>query len=232
MSFAKLPLPIKKFLSALQSRDYPAFHDTFSRDAAVIEEGKYVSREAIRAWSESLFADANFALYPIYATETGSATTLIVLRRGTAQGAKPTLKLQQRWRFGISAGRIVMLTVVPAPLPALCAPVTDYINATNALDLHALLATFADDALVNDQLQCYWGKAAIAEWATRDIIGARLTMYVVDVLKHYEHVVVTAHVDGDYDKRGLPDPLVLTFHFAPRGAQIVQLIILRNQAGI
>jgi hypothetical protein len=118
------------------------------------------------------------------------------------------------------------------PVPALCAPVAAYIDATNALDLHALLATFADDALVNDQLQNYWGKAAIAEWAARDIIGARLTMYVVDVLKHYEHVAVTAHVDGDFDMRGLPDPLVLTFHFSPRGAQIVQLIILRNQAGI
>ena len=232
MSCAKLPLPIKKFLSALESRDYPALHATFSSDAAVIEDGKYVSSEAIRAWSESLFSDANFALYPIYATETGSATTLIVLRRGTAQGAKLTLKFQQRWRFGIAAGRIVMLTIVPAPLPALCAPVAAFINATNAFDLQALLATFADDALVNDQLQSYWGKAAIAEWAARDIIGARLSMYVVDVLKLYEHVVVTAHVDGDYDKRGLPNPLVVTFHFSPRGARIVQLIILRNQAGI
>jgi hypothetical protein len=232
MSFAKLPLPIKKFLSALESRDFPAFHATLSRDAAVIEEGKYVSSEAIRAWSESLFSDANFALYPIYATETGTATTLIVLRTGTEPGAKLTLKFQQRWRFGISADRIIMLTIVPEPLPALCAPVAAYINATNALDLRALLATFADDALVNDQLQNYWGKAAIAEWAARDIIGTRLTMYVVDVLKHYEHVTVTAHVDGDFDKRGLPDPLVLTFHFSPRGAQIVQLIILRNQAGI
>jgi hypothetical protein len=95
----------------------------------------------------------------------------------------------------------------------------------------ALLATFADDALVNDRLQDYWGKVAIAEWAARDIIGARLTMFV-DVLEHHGHVVVTAHVDGGYEKRGLPCPLVLTFHFAPRGDQIVQLIILRNQAGI
>jgi hypothetical protein len=85
---------------------------------------------------------------------------------------------------------------------------------------------------VNDQLQDYRGKAAIAEWAARDIIGVRLTLYVVDVLKHYEQVIVTAHVDGDYDKRGLPDPLVLTLNFSPREHEIVQLIILRNQAGI
>jgi hypothetical protein len=231
MSLAKLPLPIKKFLRALEGRDYPALRETLARDAAVIDEGRHVPSEAIRAWSETLFSDADFALYPTYATETGLATTLIVLRRGTEQGAKLALEFQQRWRFGISEGRIVMLTILPEPIPALPAPVAAYINATNALDLRALLATFADDAFVNDQLQDYWGKVAIAEWAARDIIGARLTMYVVNVLEHHGHVAVTAHVDGDYDKRGLPDPLVLAFHFSPRGDEIAQLIILRNQAG-
>jgi hypothetical protein len=231
MSLAKLPLPIKKFLRALEGRDYLALRETLARDAAVVEGGRHVRSEAIRAWSETLFSDASFALYAIYATETGSTTTLIVLRRGTEDGATLAVEFQQRWRFGISEARIVMLTILPEPLPALPAPVVAYINATNAFDLHALLATFADDALVNDQLQDYWGKVAIAEWAARDIIGARLTMYVVNVLEHHGHVVVTAHIDGDYDKRGLPDPLALAFHFSPRGNEIVQLIILRNQAG-
>jgi hypothetical protein len=36
---------------------------------------------------------------------------------------------------------------------------------------------------------------------------------------------------SDYDKRGLPEPLVLSFHFWPREDEIVQLIILRNLAG-
>ena len=45
------------------------------------------------------------------------------------------------------------------------------------------------------------------------------------------HVVVPAHVDGDYDKRGLPEPLALALHFALRGNEIVQLIILPNHAG-
>jgi hypothetical protein len=231
LSLAKLPLPIKKFLRALESRDYPALCETLARDAAVIEQERHVPSEAIRAWSKNLLPDANFACYPIFATETGAATTLIVLRRGTEQGAKLQLRFQQRWQFGISEGRIVMLTILPEPLPALPGPVESYINATNAFALPALLATFAEDALVNDQLQDYRGKVAIAEWAARDIIGARLTMYVVNVLEHHGHVAVTAHVDGDYDKRGLPDPLVLAFHFWPRGNEIMQLFILRNYAG-
>ena len=114
---------------------------------------------------------------------------------------------------------------------ALPPSVAAYIRATNASDLDALLATFVDDALVNDQLQDHWGKAAIAAWAARDIIGEQMTLKVVNTVQHYGHAIVTAHVDGLFDKRGLPDPLVLAFYFSSHGEKIVQLIILRNQSG-
>jgi hypothetical protein len=38
------------------------------------------------------------------------------------------------------------------------------------------MVTLADDALVNDQLRDYWGKAAIRRWAEQDIIGEKLTI--------------------------------------------------------
>jgi hypothetical protein len=41
------------------------------------------------------------------------------------------------------------------------------------------MVTFAEDALVNDQLRDYWGKLVITEWAKRDIVGERLTMNVM-----------------------------------------------------
>jgi hypothetical protein len=110
--------------------------------------------------------------------------------------------------------------------------VAAYIRATNLGDLDALLATFVDDALVNDQLTDYWGKVAIASWAARDIIGERLTLKVIKTVQHYGNSIVTAHVDGLFDKRGLPNPLVLAFYFSSYDNKIVQLIILRNQAGI
>src|SRR5262245_50527099 len=115
------------------------------------------------------------------------------------------------------------------PLPSLVAA---YVEATNSFDLDRLLAIFTDDALVNDQLRDYWGKPAIREWAARDIIGERLTMKVTSVVEHYAHFVVTANVDGNYDKRGLPDPLVLAFYFTAHRDRIVQLIVLRNRDDI
>jgi SnoaL-like domain len=119
-----------------------------------------------------------------------------------------------------------------APDTSLPPLIEDYIDATNRFDLEGLLAIFADDALVNDQLRDYWGKPAIREWAERDIIGVRMTMEVTKAIEHYGHFIVTANVTGDFDQRGLPDPLVLAFYFSAHGDRIVQLIILRNRSDI
>jgi ketosteroid isomerase-like protein len=116
--------------------------------------------------------------------------------------------------------------------PALPQLVAAYVEATNSFDLERLLATFADDALVNDQLHDYRGREAIREWAARDIVGQGLTMEVTSVIEHYGNLIITANVDGTFDKRGLPDPLVLAFYFTFHGDQIVQLIILRNRLDI
>ena len=110
--------------------------------------------------------------------------------------------------------------------------VAAFVEATNSFDLEGLLATFAEDALVNDQLRDYWGKPAIREWAQRDIINVRLTMNVTQVINHYGNFIVTANVDGNYDKRGLPDPLVHAFYLMAQSDLIVQLIILRNRRDI
>src|ERR1700734_2516537 len=104
---------------------------------------------------------------------------------------EPRLELQHATE-GESAGDLA------ATLPA---SVAAYVQATNACDLDALLATFVDDALVNDQLQDYWGKTAIAAWAARDIIGEKMTIAVTNVVHHYGHSIVTAYVDGLFDKR-------------------------------
>jgi ketosteroid isomerase-like protein len=117
----------------------------------------------------------------------------------------------------------------PVTLPQ---PVAAFVEATNSFDLEGLMVTFADDALVNDQLRDYWGKAAIRDWAEREIIGERMTIAVTEVMKHYDNFIVTADIDGSFDKRGLPDPLVLAFYFIPHDDLIIQLIILRNRSDV
>jgi hypothetical protein len=117
----------------------------------------------------------------------------------------------------------------PVALPPLVAA---FIDATNSTDVDRLLATFAHDALVNDQLRDYWSKPMIRQWAERDLIGERLSMKLIKAINHYGNCIVTADVDGNFDKRGLPNPFVFAFYFTTHGNLLVQLIILRNRYDI
>jgi SnoaL-like domain len=116
-------------------------------------------------------------------------------------------------------------------IPDLPAPVIAYIDGSNGFNLNAVMATFAETALVNDQLREYVGVSAIRNWAAREIIGDRVTMEVIGTAVRGNNIAVVANIDGEYDKTGLPTPLTLTFYFSVSGDRIEQLIILRNKTG-
>lgn len=109
--------------------------------------------------------------------------------------------------------------------------VIQFIEAVNAGDLSRLLAVFSGDAIVNDQLQQWRGLAELRDWAQRDVIDQRLSLRVTQCSPHYGHCIVTAHADGNFDKRGLPDPLQVLLYFTLTEKEIVQLIILRDRFG-
>jgi ketosteroid isomerase-like protein len=115
---------------------------------------------------------------------------------------------------------------MPQNLPTV---VADFIAAGNAYDGDALIATFADDALVNDIQREFWGIEAIKGWSDREIIGDKVTMDVTSVTEHYGDVSVTARMDGTFDKSPFPDGLDLTYYFTVRDGKIVRLIIIHNQ---
>ena len=115
--------------------------------------------------------------------------------------------------------------------PDLPVPVIAYIDGSNAFDLNAVVATFTETALVNDQLHEYVGVSAIRNWAAREIISDRVTMEVAGTAIRGNNIAVVANIDGEYDKTGLPTPLALTFYFSIGGDRIEQLIILRNKTG-
>jgi ketosteroid isomerase-like protein len=59
--------------------------------------------------------------------------------------------------------------------------ISAYVDATNAHNIEALMATFTDDALVNDVSREFWGSDKIRPWLEREITGAKVTMDVVEV---------------------------------------------------
>jgi hypothetical protein len=111
---------------------------------------------------------------------------------------------------------------------ALTGVLARHVQAVNAFDLDGFLATFADDALVNDAHREFWGIKAIAAWAAREVVGDRATMQVTEVIEHHGVTRIRAIFDGDYDKTGLPDPLIMMLYYAVRGDKIDSMFVIRN----
>ena len=105
-----------------------------------------------------------------------------------------------------------------------------FISALNSFDEAAFLATFAEDAFINDVQREFWGRPAIAAFARKELIGPKVMMAVTDFRGHHELLAVDAKIDGEFDKTGLPDPLILTFYFTIEAGLISTLFIMRNRS--
>jgi hypothetical protein len=107
--------------------------------------------------------------------------------------------------------------------------VAEHIAAVNAFDLDAIMATFADDAYVNDARREFVGTIAVRRWVEREMVGDHVTIDVREVLDHYGDTVVRGAYDGTFDKSNLPGEIVLSNYFSVRDGQIVSLVVIRNQ---
>jgi hypothetical protein len=107
--------------------------------------------------------------------------------------------------------------------------VADHIAAVNAFDTDAIVATFAEDAYVNDNRREFVGLDAIRRWVMKELVGDNLTIDVREVVDHHGDTIVRGAYDGTYDKTNLPAELVLSNYFSVRDNKIVSLVVIFNQ---
>jgi hypothetical protein len=112
---------------------------------------------------------------------------------------------------------------------ALTGVIADHIEAVNAFDTDAIVATFAQDAYVNDARREISGINAIRQWVEKEMVGDKVTLDVRDVIDHHGDTIVRAAYDGEYDKTNLPDELIMSNYFAVRDNKIVSLVVIFNQ---
>jgi len=108
-------------------------------------------------------------------------------------------------------------------------PVLRFVSALNQSDLAGLMATFADDAFVNDNRREFWGRAAIEAFSARELIGPHVTMEPTKIVDHHGSIFVRGKFDGDYPKDNLPDPLYLDLYFTVDHDKIVTLFVINNK---
>ena len=107
--------------------------------------------------------------------------------------------------------------------------VAEHIRAVNAFDIDAIVATFAEDAYVNDNRREIIGIEAIRRWVEKEMVGDHVTIEVREVLEHHGDTIVRGAYDGEYDKTNLPKELILSNYFKVRSGKIVSLITIFNQ---
>jgi hypothetical protein len=89
-----------------------------------------------------------------------------------------------------------------------------YFAAANARDAARFAAAFADDGEVTDEGRTYRGPAEIKAWREEVERKYAVTMTPRSLGERDGRLVVTALVEGDFPKAGLPDPLHLEYRFA------------------
>src|SRR5689334_20784058 len=102
-------------------------------------------------------------------------------------------------------------------------PAAGYVRTTNGKDPTGFIALFAEDAVVDDAGRLIRGREAIRSWATSDIFGADVTLHALGARGDETDAMLTAKVDGTFDRTGLPDPLIMTFQIAAQGGKITKL---------
>lgn len=101
--------------------------------------------------------------------------------------------------------------------------VSAYIRATNAGDAAAFITCFTDGAVVDDAGREFRGIDSIRAWSEREIFAPRVTLQVLGVTDLEGETMVTTKVDGNFDRTGLPDPVVINHHFQLEADQISRL---------
>ena len=108
--------------------------------------------------------------------------------------------------------------------------VEEHVAAVNTGDLDAIVATFAEDAYINDARREFRGSDAIRRFIEKEIVGDNIRMDVREALEHYGDTIVRAAYEGDFDRSNLPDgDVILTNYFGVRDGKIVSLVTVNNR---
>ena len=105
-------------------------------------------------------------------------------------------------------------------LPALAA---SYVQAINEHDPATFRSLFADYAIVDDAGREFRGLDEIKAWSDRDIFAADVTLEVIDEALRDGDSLITTRVEGNFDRTGLPDPVIISHRISTDGDKIAKL---------
>lgn len=98
-----------------------------------------------------------------------------------------------------------------------------YVRSINERDSESLMGLFDEQAIVDDAGRMFHGREAIRSWSAREIFDAEVKLEVLKTSESAGGVAVTTKVDGNFDRTGLPDPVVIRQEFAVQDGKVTKL---------
>jgi hypothetical protein len=99
-----------------------------------------------------------------------------------------------------------------------------YLRTVNAGESDGYCKLFAQDATVDDNGRAIQGLGAVKAWADHDIFAANVRLELLDAADRDGVIVLVTKVDGDFDRTGLPDPVVIEHEIRTAGEKIAGLV--------
>ncbi|MFF2089214.1 YybH family protein [Paenibacillus sp. NPDC058174] len=99
--------------------------------------------------------------------------------------------------------------------------ISSFVLASNSHQTDAMLAAFADDAVLIDDNRVFEGKAAIRKWSDGEFIGSRVSLTILDSILEGEEPSLGVEINGDYPNC----PYFFNFSFRLENNLIKQLNI-------
>ena len=99
--------------------------------------------------------------------------------------------------------------------------IQNYIDASNAHDVKAVLACFADDAVVRDENATHRDKIEIERWVTTTIEKYKFQFKPLSSQERDNKTVVNVEISGTFPG----SPITLDYHFTILNGKIASLFI-------
>ena len=223
---AHLEIPIARLFDFINSGDDEHQGPLTDETVVTLEGARFAGRTALLKWRQSPLTGAIRHFTPI-ACKRHNGAIVVTTITSESLGGRSAILSRHDWHLEVKGITVTSIGIAKAALQEIPEAVCTFLEAIAVGDITAVVSAFASDARVNDQLDEYVGEDEIRNWAIADLLGVKLQIKPLDITSQYSCTILTAEMDGEFDKRGLPDPLIHKMYFTVSLGKIVLLVILR-----
>ncbi|MDF2587478.1 MAG: hypothetical protein K0S41_1319 [Anaerocolumna sp.] len=222
----QLPKPIETHFYATNTDDSTSFLSVFTENADVFDAGKvYHGKDAIKEWSDREYFGVRLRLEVINAIHNAKEFVVTAKTDGNYDKTGLPDPLYIDFHFTLDGDKITLLRNVLSsnsraiPLPE---TIATFFHAQDVYDDDLLASCFADNAILLDEGQEYYGPENVSGHILEANRNAKVRTEISNCVELSDKtIIVTATISGDF----VGSPISLYFNFTINNGKIKTLNI-------